>query len=59
MSILVSVIIPTHNRSDLLPRAIHSVLEQTYHDLDCIVVDDLSEDFTEQVVQDIDDKRLH
>ena len=37
---LVSVIIPTYQRSDLLSRAIDSVLNQTYKDIECIVVND-------------------
>lgn len=45
---LVSSIITTHNRLSLLPRAIESVLGQTYNDLECIVVDDASDDGTEE-----------
>lgn len=37
---LVSVIIPTYRRPDTLGRAIESVLNQTYEDLEIIVVDD-------------------
>jgi glycosyltransferase involved in cell wall biosynthesis len=37
---LVSVIIPTYKRSDTLPRAINSVLNQTYKSIEIIVVDD-------------------
>lgn len=55
---LVTVVIPTHNRSDLLPRAIRSVLGQTYKNLECIVVDDASNDSTEQVVREFEDNRL-
>jgi len=38
----ISVIIPTHNRVDLLERAIKSVLNQTLEDIEIIVVDDAS-----------------
>lgn len=40
---LVSVIIPTYKRSDMLGRAIDSVLEQTYDKVEVIVVDDNSD----------------
>ena len=38
--ILVSVVIPTYSRNETLSKAIDSVLEQTYKNLDIIVVDD-------------------
>ena len=44
---MVSVVIPTHNRVDLLPRAIESVLNQTYNDIEVIVVSDGSSDGTD------------
>jgi glycosyltransferase involved in cell wall biosynthesis len=56
---LVSVILPTHNRAALLPRAIRSVLAQTYRNLELWVVDDASSDATPEVVRQFDDPRLH
>ena len=43
---LVSVIIPTSNRAQLLARALESVISQTYDSLEIIVVDDASVDDT-------------
>lgn len=48
----ISVIIPTHNRLDLVGRAIRSVLNQTYPALEVIVVDDASTDGTAEMVAD-------
>jgi glycosyltransferase involved in cell wall biosynthesis len=41
---LVSAIITTRNRKDLLKKAIQSVLTQTYEEIECIVVVDASEE---------------
>lgn len=38
--ILISVVIPTYSRNDMLKRAINSVLNQTYKNFEIIVVDD-------------------
>lgn len=54
----VSIILPTYNRVALLPRAIDSVLDQSYRDLELIVVDDCSTDGTEQELLKITDPRL-
>lgn len=40
MKELVSVIIPTYKRAEMLTRAIDSVLEQTYENIQVVVVDD-------------------
>lgn len=40
--LLVSVVIPTYNRPDLLTRAVDSVKNQTYSNIEIIVVDDAS-----------------
>jgi glycosyltransferase involved in cell wall biosynthesis len=55
---LVSVILPTYNRSHLIRRAIKSVINQTYTDIEIIIVDDASDDNTEAVIETIDDKRV-
>lgn len=55
---IVSVIIPTFNRANLLLTAIQSVLNQTIEDFELIVVDDASTDDTQQRVAGIDDPRI-
>ncbi|MGM0588336.1 MAG: glycosyltransferase family 2 protein [Bacteroidota bacterium] len=51
MSDLVSVIIPTYNYADVIDQAIESVLNQTYSNLECIVVDDGSTDNTVDILK--------
>ena len=55
---LVAVIIPTYNRAHIIRRALHSVLHQTYQNLEVIVVDDGSTDNTEKLVQSFADSRV-
>jgi glycosyltransferase involved in cell wall biosynthesis len=56
---LVSVIIPVYNRTDLLPRAIKSVLTQTYTNLEIVVIDDGSTEDIKGVLDKFDDVRIH
>lgn len=49
--LLVSVIIPTYNRVNYLGETLDSVISQTYSNWECIVVDDSSEDHTEELME--------
>lgn len=48
---LVSVIIPTYNRADRIHKSIDSVVNQTYENLEIIIVDDASTDDTKSVIE--------
>lgn len=50
---LVSVIVPCHNRPDYLRQCLRSLAQQTYPDVELIVVDDDSEEDILAVVNDI------
>jgi glycosyltransferase involved in cell wall biosynthesis len=50
-TIKVSIILPTYNRSKILPQAIESCLRQTHPDFELIIVDDGSSDDTEAVIK--------
>lgn len=54
----ISVIIPTHNRSGKVHRAVDSVLRQSFSDFELIIVDDASTDDTRQWLNGFQDKRL-
>lgn len=56
----ISVIIPTYNRENQILRAVNSVLNQTFNNLECIVVNDCSTDNTILLLSKIQsyDKRL-
>lgn len=60
---LVSVVIPTYKRSEMLTRAIQSILDQTYQNTEIIVVDDNEPNdkfslATQKKLQEISDPRV-
>ena len=57
-NVLFSIVIPTYNRAELLRRCLNSVEAQTYKNWEAIVVDNYSEDNTEEVVQSFNDSRI-
>ena len=55
----ISVIIPTYNRAQLLPRAIQSVVGQDFKDWELLIIDDGSSDNTKEVLKLYkDDRRI-
>ena len=55
---MVSVVIPTYNRQDLIMEAVQSVLDQVYEDFELIIVDNASSDKTLDRLQEIKDPRV-
>jgi glycosyltransferase involved in cell wall biosynthesis len=56
---LVSIIIPTYNYAEYLPRAIQSCLDQSYKFLEIIVIDDGSTDNTKEIVESYGKKIIY
>lgn len=47
---MISIIIPTYNRAHFIGQTLDSVLAQTYENWECIVVDDGSTDYTDELL---------
>lgn len=52
MNPLISIIIPSHNRESLIRETLDSVLEQTYTNWECIIIDDRSTDGTNVILKE-------
>ncbi|MCK5294944.1 MAG: glycosyltransferase family 2 protein [Arcobacteraceae bacterium] len=55
----ISVIIPSYNRAEFLPKTIESILNQTVKVNEIIVVDDGSTDNTQEVIKEYDIKYIY
>ena len=55
---LISVIIPTYNRKNIIQKAITSVLNQSYTNFELIIIDDGSNDGTYNLLKSLKDERI-
>ena len=53
-----SVIIPTYNRANIIPKTILSVLNQKFKDWELLVIDDGGTDSTKKVIENFNDSRI-
>lgn len=56
---LVSVIMPSYNTGEFISKSIKSVQEQTYTNWELLIVDDCSDDNTDEEVNGFEDDRIH
>lgn len=54
----VSVILASYNQGEFLSQSIQSVLEQTYTELELIIIDDCSTDNSWEVINSFHDNRI-
>jgi len=56
---MISIIVPTHNKKNVLKKTLQNILQQTYLNIEIIVVDDASTDNTKQAIEKIQSKKIN
>lgn len=59
MNDLVSIIMPSYNTATYIKKSIDSVMNQTYSNWELLIVDDCSTDNTIEILQELNDQRVH
>jgi glycosyltransferase involved in cell wall biosynthesis len=55
---MISVLLPTYNSASVINHSIKSILNQTFHDYELLILDDGSTDDTEKIISEIQDARI-
>ena len=58
VNIMISVIIPTFNREKIISKSIKSVLNQTFKNIEVLIIDDGSTDKTKEEIEKFQDSRI-
>lgn len=58
LSLKVSIILPTYNRAAYIMETVESIRNQTHQDWELIIVDDGSDDNTEEIIAQLKDERI-
>lgn len=53
---LISVIVPVYNAESFLHMCVDSILKQTFHDFELILIDDGSKDMSLKVINELSEK---
>lgn len=59
MQPLITVLIPTYNCAPYVKQAVQSILDQTYTNFECIIIDDCSTDNTVAIIKSLNDSRIN
>ena len=54
----VSIVIPTYNHAEYLQQALNSVVDQTFHNWEAIIVNNFSDDATLQIIEQFNEPRF-